>query len=97
MARLLTSIANAVSGWVYIAALCIAYSSVNPWVYHPIFFLLLLLPSLLAFVFAIKGRQPEPSKRIERVFNTIGTSGGLTVGVLLLTCYVWAVLSKVNR
>jgi membrane protein implicated in regulation of membrane protease activity len=94
MAQLLTSIVSYVLGVVYIAALGIAHFSLNPWVYHPIFFLLLLLPSLLAFVFAIKGRQTNPSTRIDRTFNAIGTSGCLTVGVLLLTCYVWAVISK---
>lgn len=94
MKDLLESIVGTLVSGAYLAALGLAVFSVNPWFYHPVLFILLLVPGLFAFCFSIKGRIAEPSTRLERMTNTVGTYGFILFGALMLTCYGWVIYSK---
>lgn len=94
MKDLVTTIAVYPLGIIYVASLVFAINSSDPWLYHPIFILLLLLPSIFAFVFSKIGQNSDPNNRFEKLSNAVGRFGFVTLGLLLLVCYAWALWFK---
>lgn len=94
MKEFATSVASTALSGGYLVGLFFAVMTDEPWLYHPLAALLLLLPAVSCTVFSVRGRTANPNNAVGRVSNVIGAAGYFTTGFLLLVCYGWLISSK---
>ena len=80
---------------IWIAILVVAAVNTSPWIYHPLFVVAFIIPSIFFIRYAFKKRSEEP-KNPQRTIDNIGTLLSLIIASFFFSAYIGCLFLKMS-